>query len=175
MKKKFKLILLAFLVSLASVCLFAGCNLKATLESEKKDNNVSAQITYFSNGGSFENLRFIKDIYYGEGARPLDIGNTMGGTDVKNIKITSTGYVLTGWYKVALSANGKPLYFDGSEYNENDEITAETRFAIDEDAKYEFKDKLKADDHIYLCAKWEKEICVDVLLGGNENFQINNG
>lgn len=93
MKRKWKRTFLAVLGILSSLFIFAGCKLGTTLDDLKEEYSLKAQVTYYANGGEFENKRTVKNVYYAEGQPVANIG----GTEIPNISLTYTGYEFDCW------------------------------------------------------------------------------
>ena len=75
MSKRLKLLLICALSAVAALCVFSGCNLTNTVEGIISTKHLDAQVTYFANGGVFEDDRNSqKTLYYNAGTLPLDIG-----------------------------------------------------------------------------------------------------
>ncbi len=107
MKKTLKSKLLVILMVLASLFVFAGCKVTQTLDEFRDANNLPAQVTYYSNGGLFENNTTQKDIYYESGNKAADIGNVKFNSG--SISISRDDYEFVGWYYVELDENGEPV------------------------------------------------------------------
>lgn len=150
MKKKQKSKWIVLLASLASVFLLGGCSLGESFEEVLENRKLVAQVTYYSNGGTFEGTPDKKDMYYGEGAKALNIGvvNPMSGT----VEITRNNYVFDGWYYAVLDEQGNPVY--------EDEATKTYKLGD----KVDFAVALKKGDHWIVVAKWLATVKVNVVL-----------
>ncbi len=96
---------------------FVGCSIGMdSLEDIINKNNLTAQITYYSNGGWFNNDASSKsrDIYYKENSKALEI------TDQTSTKIKHEEYIYAGWYTI------KTVQIEGIDYFVVNE-TAETK------------------------------------------------
>ena len=113
MKKTLKSKLLIILTVLASLFVFAGCKVTQTLDEFREENNLPAQVTYYSNGGLFENNTTQKDIYYQAGNKAADIGNVSFTSG--SISISRDDYEFVGWYYVELDENGEPIKDENGE------------------------------------------------------------
>ncbi len=178
MSKRLKLLLICALSAVAALCVFSGCNLTNTVEGIISTKHLDAQVTYFANGGVFEDDRNSqKTLYYNAGTLPLDIGEkttgsmsgSMGSTQITagRFSVEYSGYNLTGWFPVEVNEDGIPLYEDGSLYNESEGVIKE--FKLSEE-QYKFDERLEKDDHIYLCAKWYADVKLRIYLVGGEGL-----
>ncbi len=146
--KKSKWILL--LACLASLFVLGGCAIGESLENALDSRDLTAQVTYYSNGGTFEGTPDRKDMYYKEGSKALNIGkiNPTNGTAT----ISRNDYDFDGWYYAVLDGNGKPLYVD----QENG------LYQLGE--KVDFSVALEAGDHWHLVAKWSVKVVLNIKL-----------
>lgn len=178
MSKRLKLLLISALSAVAALCFFAGCKLTNTVDGIISAKHLDAQVTYFANGGVFEDdHNSQKTLYYNAGTLPLDIGEkttgslsgSMGATQITSgrFSVEYSGYNLTGWYRVEVNQDGVPLYEDGSLYNESEGVVKE--FKLSEE-RYEFNTRLEQDEHLYLCAKWYADVKLRVYLVGGEGL-----
>lgn len=178
MSKRLRLLLIFALSAVAALCFFAGCKLTNTVDGIISAKNLDAQVTYFANGGVFEDdHNSKKTLYYNSGTLPLDIGEktngslsgSMGSTQITagRFSVEYSGYNLTGWYRIEVNQNGVPLYEDGSLYNESEGVVKEFKLS---DERYEFNTRLEKDEHIYLCAKWYADVKLRVYLAGGEGL-----
>lgn len=173
---RIKGILITALSFVALSCFCTGCDF-TTVEDVKKDYGVSTEIVYYANGGNIDGNVTKRSIYYKEGDKPLDLGNT------EDVKVTSgstseikrSGYDFMGWYKAKL-VNGSPVFYEAVQENgfyEKGELSTRVsdadfaeseRFFVDYDvsAPMDFSQRLSANEKIYLCAHWEKSEMLDV-------------
>ncbi len=156
MKGKSKLILL--FAGLASLFLLGGCSFSDSLEDILNDNNLTAKVTYYSNGGKFEGNSDTKDMYYKSGSQALNIGkiNPTNGT----ASIEKGGYDFAGWY-YAVDEDG-----DGIPDTEGDTNTYKLGDAVN------FSQKLTAGEHWLLVAKWDVQIRVRIKLVCDTDAEI---
>ena len=150
MKKKTKSKLLVLVASLAAALLIGGCSLGDSLEDVLTNNNLVAQVTYYSNGGAFEGTPDKKDLYFKEGKKALNIGvvtPTNGSAEIER-----KNYVFDGWYFAVLDNDGKPVYEDAVNkiYKLGDKV--------------DFNVPLQAGDHWIVVAKWVANVKVNVML-----------
>ncbi len=149
-RTKFKLLILAAALCITAV-FFAGCSgeldVKDFLEQQDAYNQ---QVTYYSNGGYFDgtNNSEEKNIYYRAGDEVLTDFDSVHGKS-----ISRSNYVFAGWYYVELDAENKPVIetvtLDG----------VEKKVAkIDESKPLKKGLKIPENTHLYVGAKWEKDI-----------------
>lgn len=150
--KRYKFILISILSAVAAACLFAGCKLNTSLEDVLKEHNLTARVTYFLNAGEFEDQAKIKEMYYTENSTPYNISTSKPQSGSAAIA-ERYGFDFTGWYKVVLSANGKPLYTDGSEYIESEGLDLSKSIQMSEE-QFDFSKPLASGDHFYVVADW---------------------
>lgn len=142
MKKKLKSKIIVFLLALMSLFILGGCSLGSSLNDVKKDYNLTAQVTYFANGGAFNNSKTQKDMYYTAGSKALNIGvvNPTSGS----VSITNSQGEFDGWYFVEVDAEGNPVLED-----EEKGLYKLT------DKKVDFTVALADGDHWIIGAKWK--------------------
>ena len=159
MKKQVKNKLILFLLALLSLFLLGGCSLGSTLDDVKKDYNLTARVTYFANGGVFNNSKTQKDMYYTTGSKALNIGvvNPTSGS----VSITNSKGEFDGWYFVELDENGAPIFED--EENGLYKLTDE---AVD------FTKALQEGEHWIIGAKWKSLTNLKVQIVVDAGFTI---
>ena len=157
MKRKWKRTFLAVLGILSSLFIFAGCKLGTTLDDLKEEYSLKAQVTYYANGGEFENKRTVKNVYYAEGQPVANIG----GTEIPNISLTYTGYEFDCWYHAETDGNGDIVYTD--ETNTLPKMS---------NTKADFSKTLSAGEHWTLVANWLANAKIRVKLV-SEDMQDN--
>jgi len=153
MIKKSKLFLLVILVVLATVSLIAGCKVGGITAEEKiEQENLTATVTYYANGGKFENEASERKLYYKENSVVIDIGLGKVVQSNLNISISRAGYELVAWHVAeTVEENGeiKPLIVDGEVvYGE----------------EMNFSQKIQKDQNLYLCAVWQPLVKLNVKL-----------
>ena len=142
MGKKMKAKLIAFLMAILSLFVFAGCSMGESLEEVLDTRNLSPHITYYANGGLFENNSVVKELYYPVGAKALDIGNinpTSGSVDIKR-----SGFEIVGWC-IAESVDTKTGVCTLGE-------------------EWDFSTPLEENEHITLAAKWRALVGLQVVM-----------
>jgi len=158
MRRKQKSKWILFLAALASVLMLGGCSLGESFEEALANRNLTAQVTYYSNGGTFEGTPDKKDMYYQSGSKALNIGvvNPTSGS----VEITRNNYVFDGWYYAVLDDNGTPVYED-----------AENKiYKLGE--KVDFTVPLQDGDHWIVVAKWLASVKVNVVLACDADAEI---
>ncbi len=150
MKRTLKTKLLILLTALLSLFILAGCSFTETKEDIMEKYNLTAQVTYYSNGGEFENRSSKKTIYYQAGTPALDIGHvkpSSGSADISRPK-----YTFEGWYFVV----------------EIDEKTGECVLG----EKVDFTQLLNEGDNWVVAAMWLPEVVVNVYLVAENNGTV---
>jgi len=149
-RTKFKLLILAAALCITAV-FFAGCSGELDVKDFLEQQDVyNQQVTYYSNGGFFDGTKNSeeKNMYYHAGDEILTDFDSTHGKSVKR-----DGYVFAGWYYVELTAENKPVFetvtLDG----------VEKKVAkINESRPLEKHLKIPENTHLYVGAKWEKDI-----------------
>lgn len=122
-------------------------------------NGLTAQVTYYSNGGQFKNSAVIsKEMYH----KPNDyIANF--GVDVKKGEISKVNYVFTGWNYAQLDENNNPVteIIDGKVHYK------------DSGVKANFPIQIADKQHIYLCATWELDVYLSYRLVSDVDITVN--
>lgn len=111
MKRTLKSKLLLFFLAMMSLFILGGCTLGESLDDYMQEYNLTAQVTYYANGGEFENKKTQKNIYYEEGNKALNIVEEtvlVSGS----LAISRKDYVFAGWYHIQTTANGELIYED---------------------------------------------------------------
>ena len=106
-----------------------------SLNDVKDKYNLSAQVTYYSNGGVFESGKNEKVMYYSAGAKALNIGTITPSSG--SVGISYDGYELVGWYHVDKVIDAEKGLFElGEEVNfsqplqENEEWTVAAKWRL---------------------------------------------
>ncbi|MBO5327647.1 MAG: hypothetical protein J6B04_00570 [Clostridia bacterium] len=176
MTRKLKFKLLVILVAFAAVSLIAGCKLGYSKEEIIQNENLVSQVTYFANGGYFEDNRDFKDMYYVEGSPFINI---MEQTPTKSgtVNVTRENFVFVGWYPAVVDSEGNPLNAAGEVIELE---TNQSRKGIAEDISSELfpegnevlnLNTLRAEkgQHLYFVARWEAKLRLRVVLVGTDN------
>ncbi len=119
MKKGWKWKLIGVLTAMLSLCLFAGCQLKETLDDKKNKFDIVAQITYHANkpgevsiGDTYATQ---KTLYYTENSPALtpahteDLNNVTMGKPYVALNYDNNKYKLVGWYEAERDSEGNVL------------------------------------------------------------------
>ncbi len=156
MKKKVKSKLILLFVCLASLFLLGGCSLGETFEEALTNRNLTAQVTYYSNGGTFDGTPDKKDMYFKEGSKALNIGkvNPTSGT----IKLERNNYTFDAWYYAELDGEGNPVKDSEGNYKTTEKV--------------DFTQVLSRGDHWHFVAKWIANVKVNVQLVCEEGKTI---
>lgn len=171
MTKKLRFAFIAVLAALFAACFMSGCKLNDTLDDIINDNGLYSRITYLAGEGTFsDNQTSVKTLYFKPGNLPLDIGeDASGGTEGDTsfvgggFYVSLSKYSLTGWYRIKVNAEGKPLYTDGSVIDVSAALETGKEPDLYEE-KFSFKSPLQKDDDIYLYAKWAADVRLRVQL-----------
>ncbi len=153
MKKKLKSKWILLLAGLASAFFLGGCTLGESLDEIKEGRDLTARVTYYSNGGKFDGGGATKDIYYKDGAKILNIKTTdvaINGT----AKIERSNYNFEGWY-YAVDEDGEV----GPDKNEDTQA-----YITKDENVVDFSVPIKEGEHLLLVAKWTPKVKVDVQL-----------
>ena len=110
MKRKTKGKWILLFSAIASACLFAGCAERLTKEDIFDKYELTSQVTYYANGGEFENRQTTKQMGYKDGSRVLNLGVDVVTSNDK-VSISYTEHTIIGWYEVEMK-DGKPVYLD---------------------------------------------------------------
>lgn len=157
-KLKLKLLILLSVVAAAALSLFAGCKLGTSLEEILEKNNLTARVTYYANGGMFNDNSSTKNIYYKAGSRILNIveeTSLLSGT----ANVTRKDYSFVGWYYVEY-ANGEIVYED----------EAKTVFAGEREV--DFTKPIEEGEELAVFAKWSANVKIRVILATEKPFEF---
>ena len=157
MKMALKKALICVLLICASLCVLAGCSFRPSYEEYLEENNLKAQVTYYTNGGKFEDDRDYKDLYYKVGYPALNIGKA----DIESgtIKLTRADHEFLSWYYVSeLDESGKPVKDENGDIILGEEV--------------DFSVKLNEGDHWHICAVWATLSKVKVKLVCDETATV---
>lgn len=160
MKRKLKRTLILVFLAVASLFILAGCSFKyATREEVVEDYGLEASVTYYGNGGVFENNLNKKTLDYFSGQPAINIG-------VDKMKpqrtIKRDDYTFDGWYYVVLDENNNPTYTDETQ----------TYFVLGEPV--DFTKMLEAGDHWIIAASWKSNAKVQIMLVVDDGVKIPN-
>ena len=154
MRRSWKRFLTIILLALSSLFVLAGCKIgKDSLDEILDKNELEAVVTYYANGGEFENTLDVKNLYYKAGVQPLDI-REQGVT--ANIYVENYGFVFEGCYPAETNGNGEVVFEEGSDCPKASSTPAD------------FTQYLQKGDHWTLVAVWQVEACVKVQVAGRD-------
>ena len=118
MKRKFRSKLILLLLAIMTLFIFGGCTLGESLDDIKSEYNLTVKVSYYANGGEFENKKSVKDLYFSAGGKALEIidkGDVSytGSFDVTSgsVSIKRDKYTFDGWYHIE-QVDGKLVYED---------------------------------------------------------------
>ena len=150
MGRKMKAKLIALLMAILSLFVFAGCSMGESLDEVLETRNLSPHVTYYANGGLFESNSVVKDLYYSVDSKALDIGNinpTSGSVSIKR-----AGFEIVGWC-IAEKVDTKTGICELGE-------------------EWDFTTKLQEGEHIILAAKWRALVGLNVVMVCNAGETI---
>lgn len=163
MKRRLKGKILAVLTGLTALLLLAGCSMKQSLQDIVDQNDLTARVTYYANGGFFEDKTSEKNMYFQDESKAFDIGNEKVSLVSGSIGIEREGYEFTGWYYAQKDAQGNIVYQDDqNRYVQLGE-------AVD------FTKKLQDDDHWFVYAGWSKIVEIKVQLVCADDARLSVG
>lgn len=165
MKKKVKSILLVLFSVVASLFLFAGCELGETLEEALASRNLTVSVTYYANGGQFtSNSQDVCKLYYEADNLPLNIGAGGSREDYESGGAAFSGpitaenavnrkyYEFLGWYHAQKDENGAYLK---EEIKSDDGKTVKSVIYYATEELVDFKQTLPKGDYVFV-AKWRE-------------------
>lgn len=184
MNKRIKRICLVALMVVFALGILAGCTLGDTKDGVIEEFNLVAKINYHANGGDFGGDGItLKEIYFQEGARPLNIAGEGVNLTSGTLKIERSKYTFEGWFEPLKDANGnfltkagEAVKVDGSGYlmNANGEYILNAKgnkqtidsveIQIDKTKPLDDKYRLKSGDEFTYFAYWLTEIKVEIRL-----------
>ena len=140
-----------FLIVAGAILLLAGWFKDSSAEDPIVE--MDATISYYANGGSFENNMTQKTVGYDAGTFPLNIGfQTLTNG---NAKINDRpGYAFEGWYLPLTDEAGNLVYED------------EAKTVVKTGEAFDFTKRVQQGDDVRLYAKWRRDSFVNVLLAG---------
>jgi len=154
MVKRLKTVILSVFMAMLSLSVLAGCQLGVTVDKVIEDNDLTAHVTYYANGGTFGASIKKKEIYYKSGSKAIPIGMPGVQFSSNSISVTKDNFNLAGWYFVKLDESGNPIVSD-----------AENGMAeIDYTRPVDFSVRLNEGDHWIICADWKADRKVEFIL-----------
>lgn len=159
MKKKLKQFLLVLFTVAAAALTFAGCKLNKTLDDIKTDKDLTAQVTYYANGGEFNDESTIKKMYYKADTQALNIGVVVPNSGSTNI--SRENFEFAGWYFIDTSAP----------------VDAKTGACSLTATPVDFTQKLTEGEHWQIGAYWKGNgnIKVKLVVDGTDKITTDNG
>ena len=163
MKKRLKLILIGTLACFAAAVALVGCTPNKTVDKIKTEKNLNAQITYYANGGMFNNVPEKTEISLwmdaSQKAYPFNIpsdnkqmnASSSQKIDKGSMVVSRENYIFDGWYYPVLDDEGKPAF-------------SPTTQSIVLDEKVDFKDPVQVGEHLHIVAKWLVKQKVEIHL-----------
>ena len=143
MRKSVKTKLLVLLMAILSLFVFAGCSMGESLEDALATRNLSPRVTYYANGGLFEDNSTVKDLYYSTDSKALNIGVVIPTSGSVNIK--RDGFELAGWYFV-------------------DKVVDEKTGVCELGDEVDFTQTLDEGEHWVVAAKWRALVGLKVVM-----------
>ncbi len=158
MKKKLKSKWVVLLSAIGAIFLFGGCSVGRSLDDTLNLYDLTAQVTYYSNGGLFEGTSSVKEMYFKTGSKALDIGNVNPTNG--SVEIERDNYEFGGWYHAVLDGSGEPTFLDEDAklYELGDEV--------------DFTQTLEEGEHWILVARWIAMTKVNVQLVCDEGEKV---
>ena len=163
MKRRLKFILLGALACFAAAFSLAGCDQNKTVEQIKTEKNLNAQITYYANGGMFNNVPQKTEISLwldaSKKAYPFNIpsdnkemnASSSHTIDKGSMVVSRENYIFDGWYYPILDDDGNPAFSEATQ-------------SIVLDEKVDFSQLVQAGDHLHIVAKWIVKQKVEIHL-----------
>ena len=155
MGRKMKAKLIAFLMAILSLFIFAGCSMGESLDEVLETRDLNPRITYYANGGAFESNSAVKQLYYPIGAKALDIGNANIKIASGSVSITREGFELVGWFEV-----------------EENQIIDKEKGLCELGDEWDFTTQLQEGDDIILAAKWRALVGLQVVMVCDEGETV---
>ena len=154
MKKRVKLGLIGALMGLTAIFALAGCSINKTADGIKEDRNLNARVTYYANGGMFNNVPQKQEVTLwmdaSEEAYPFNVpsdnadknGESNQQIDKGSMAVSRDQFIFDGWYYAIMNEEtGKPA------------VSAKTGSMLFGE-EVDFAEALKQGDHLHLVAKW---------------------
>ncbi len=150
MRKKLKCKLIALGAALASLFILGGCKLGESLADVKTKYALTSQVTYYANGGLFEQTKSVKNLYYKADSKAIDI---TPDSKIANISLKYDGFDFLAWYHAETDENGEIVYAD-----------EEKTVPVMSDTPADFSKPLENGEHWTLVADWAKQARVNFIL-----------
>ena len=150
MRKRLKCKLIALGAALASLFILGGCKLGESLADVKTKYALTSQVTYYANGGLFEQTKSVKNLYYKADTKAIDI---TPDSKIANISLKYDGFDFLAWYHAETDENGEIVYAD-----------EEKTVPVMSDTLADFSKPLENGEHWTLVADWAKQARVNFIL-----------
>ncbi len=150
MRKRLKCKLIALGAALASLFILGGCKLGESLEDVKTKYALTSRVTYYANGGLFEQTKSVKNLYYKADSKAIDI---TPDSKIANISLKYDGFDFLAWYHAETDENGEIVYAD-----------EEKTVPVMSDEVADFSKPLENGEHWTLVADWAKQARVNFFL-----------
>lgn len=150
MRKRLKCKLIALGAALASLFILGGCKLGESLADVKTKYALTSQVTYYANGGLFEQTKSVKNLYYKADSKAIDI---TPDSKIANISLKYDGFDFLAWYHAETDENGEIVYAD-----------EEKTVPVMSDTPADFSKPLENGEHWTLVADWAKQARVNFIL-----------
>lgn len=168
MRKRFKFSLISALLGIVALFTVAGCSLNKSEEEIKEQYNLNACVTYYGNGGYFNNKAEKTEVTLWLDANaaypynvPSDNAELNAESDHKfgkgTMEISRKGYVFNGWYYALLD-------------EETGEVARDEAGNVCLGELVDFKKQINVGDQLYFVAKWTKKEVVEIRLVSDISF-----
>ena len=166
--KKFKCKIIGVLLGLAAVFTAAGCSLNKSEDQIKEQYNLNACVTYYGNGGCFNDKGEKTEVTLWLDATSAYPYNMPSDNEELNessnhqagkgtMHVSRDRYVFEGWYYALLDeTTGEPLVDENGNVLMGDPV--------------DFSDPVSVGDHLYVVAKWSKKEHVEIRLVSDVDF-----
>ena len=166
--KKFKCKIIGVLLGLAAVFTAAGCSLNKSEDQIKEQYNLNACVTYYGNGGCFNDKGEKTEVTLWLDATSAYPYNMPSDNEELNessdhqagkgtMHVSRDRYVFEGWYYALLDeTTGEPLVDENGNIQLGDPV--------------DFSNPISVGDHLYVVAKWSKKEHVEIRLVSDIQF-----
>lgn len=165
MKKNLIIKILLFVTVIASALSFTACIGEQSYEDYLKENKIYSFVTYYANGGTFNN-KAITEKYLGlsyKDGEDFSVAYCIDETGTR-ITVAKTDYVFSGWYYAELDDDGNVIWLD-----------KENNLPKVSDKRAEFPLKVERNTSLYLCATWAEDVKVEYYLVSDTEVIDDNG
>lgn len=166
--KKFKFKMIGVLLGLAAVFTAAGCSLNKSEDEIKEQYNLNACVTYYGNGGCFNDKGEKTEVTLWLDANsaypynmPSDNKELNESSDHQagkgTMHVSRDRYVFEGWYYALLDeTTGEVLVDDNGNVQMGDPV--------------DFSNPISVGEHLHIVAKWSKKEHVEIRLVSDIQF-----